>query len=84
VILTAAVVAVRSIPVATKVRVVVLSIAAHDGRTLTMVAKAIDLVSPAVVIVSEPVAPGIGVTPFLSSTVAVPVAVVVNVVLNVT
>ena len=81
-ILTAAVVAVRSIPVATKVRVVVLSIAAHDGRTFTMVAKAMDLVSPAVVIVSEPTAPGTVVTPFLSSTVAIPVSVVVNVVLN--
>ena len=43
-ILTAAVVESSSIPVATNVRVVVLSIAAQDGRTLIMVAKAIDLI----------------------------------------
>ena len=66
------------------VKIAVLSIAQQDGRTFTMVENAMDFVSPAVVIVSEPSAPGIAVPPFCSSTVASPVVVVVNVVLNVT
>ena len=78
------VVAVRSIPLATTVMVAVLSMAVHDGRTLTIVEIAILVISPAVVIVTDAVAPGIAIPPFLSSTVAVPVSVVVKVVLRVT
>ena len=79
---TAATVASSARVGATKVSVVVLSIAGQDGRTLIIVLKEIEVVSPAVVIVSEPVAPGTRVPPFRSSTVAIPVASVVKVVLK--
>jgi hypothetical protein len=76
--------AVRSMPVDTRVSVTVLSIAGQEGRTLTIVVKETDLVSPAVVTVSEPEAPGIATPPSLNSTVATPVSAVVKVVLKVT
>jgi hypothetical protein len=69
-------------PVATRVSVVVLSIAGQDGKTFTIDTIVKEAVEPAVPIVSEAVAPGTRTPPFCSSTVAVPVASVVKVVVK--
>ena len=66
------------------VRVVVLSIAQQDGRTLIIVAKATECSSVVAATVALAVAPGTATPPFNSSTVTFPAAVSVIVPLKVT
>jgi hypothetical protein len=81
---TLAVVASRAIPVTTNASDAILHTIAHEGATLIMVAKEIDFVSPAVVIVSAPFAPGTAIPLFCNSITTSPAVAVVNVVLKVT